>query len=124
MIMRRAVAAIAHRTPSLTLRASFGIAPQLRTAVNRGLPDRQLTAGWGQWDQWLATIDIVPFGFTGLVEGRLEQLDLGADTAIGPGPLLLDRCRRLARGTSRRCGAPRSAPPGRVLAPPRIRGAR
>lgn len=79
-------AAIAHRTPSLTLRASFGIAPPLRTAVNRGLPDRQLTAGWGQWDQWLATIDIVPFGFTGLVEGRLDQLDLGADTAIVLGP--------------------------------------
>ena len=79
-------AALAHRTPSLTLRASFGIAPPLRTAVNRGLPDRQLTAGWGQWDQWLATIDIVPFGFTGLVEGRLEQLDLGADTAIVLGP--------------------------------------
>jgi hypothetical protein len=79
-------AAIAHRTPSLTLRASFGIAPPLRTAVNRGLPDSQLTAGWGQWDQWLATIDIVPFGFTGLVEGRLEQIDLGADTAIVLGP--------------------------------------
>ena len=30
--------AVAHRTPSLTLRASFGVAPPLRTALHRTLP--------------------------------------------------------------------------------------
>lgn len=79
-------AAIAHRTPSLTLRASFGIAPPLRTALHRTLPEAQLTAGWGQWDHWLATADILPFGFMGLVEGRLGQIELGADTALVLGP--------------------------------------
>lgn len=79
-------AAIAHRTPSLTLRASFGVAPPLRTALHRTLPEPQLTAGWGHWDHWLATADILPFGFMGLVEGRLGQIDLGADTALVLGP--------------------------------------
>ena len=79
-------AAIAQRTPSLTLRASFGIAPPLRTALHPNLPEAQLTAGWGQWDQWLAIADIVPFGLMGLVEGRLGQIDLGADTALVLGP--------------------------------------
>jgi hypothetical protein len=79
-------AALAHRTPSLTLRGSVGLAPPLRTAIQSGLREDQLAAGWGQWDHWLAVEQVVPFGFLGLVEGRLAALDVGADTALVLGP--------------------------------------
>lgn len=79
-------AAIAHRTPSLTVRGALGLAPPLRTAVQSGLREDQLAAGWGQWDHWLVLEHVVPIGFLGLVEGRFDALDVGADTAIVLGP--------------------------------------
>lgn len=91
-------AAIAHRTPSLTLRGSLGVAPPLRTLVTRGLPEAQLTAGWGQWDQWLAMERVVPVGVMGLVEGRVGQLDAGADTALVLGPTFSDDTALADRG--------------------------
>lgn len=77
---------IAHRTPGLTIRGAVGLAPPLRSVVSAHVEESQLAAAWGNWDQWLVIEQVVPFGLRGLVEGRLGDVDVGADAALILGP--------------------------------------
>ena len=79
-------AALARRSADLTLRLSVGLAPPLRTVVSPQVPDAQLAAGWGDWDRWMVVEQVVPFGVLGLVESRMDDLDLGADLALVAAP--------------------------------------
>lgn len=82
--------AIAHRTPTLTVRGGLGLAPPLRTAVTPHIEEWQLASSWGNWDQWLVVEQVVPFGLRGLVESRLGDVDVGGDAALILGPCLGD----------------------------------
>jgi hypothetical protein len=80
--------AVAHRTPSLTVRGGVGVGPPLRSLVSYNLDESQLAAGWGDWERWLVIDQVVPFGLRGSFEARLGDLDVGGELALIAAPCL------------------------------------